>query len=118
MNKVNLWRRRGVWVWALLGAAGMVSSEITGVAAESNVSSAAITAEQRARIKQHVTAEGRSAAVVASSFSPEVGAALPQGVKLYWMPPEAGVNRYRYVIVGRRTLIVEASTRRVIEILE
>jgi hypothetical protein len=116
--KVNHWQRRGIWVWALLGAAVVVSGDITGVAAERNVNSAAITAEQRARIKQHVTAEGRSAAVVASSFSPEVGATLPQGVELYWMPPEAGVNRYRYVIVGGHTLILEASTRRVIEILE
>lgn len=76
-----------------------------------------ITAEQRGRIKEHVATENRPSVTAPSSFSPNVGATLPEGLELYWMRSEAGVNRYRYVVVDGHTLIVEPYTRRIVEAL-
>jgi hypothetical protein len=36
---------------------------------------------------------------------------MPEGVELFWMPPGAGLNR-------RRALVLDYQERRVIEILE
>jgi len=47
-----------------------------------------------------------------------VGARMPEGVELFWMPPGAGLNRYRYTVVNRRALVLDYQDRRVIEILE
>jgi hypothetical protein len=43
---------------------------------------------------------------------------MPEGVELFWMPPGAGLNRYRYRVVNRRALVLDYQDRRVIEILE
>jgi Protein of unknown function (DUF1236) len=77
----------------------------------------AITAEQRARIEMHVSAESRPSVAAPLDFRPTVGATLPPGIDLYWMSPAVELNRYRYTIVDGRTLIVVPYTRRIVAIL-
>jgi hypothetical protein len=78
----------------------------------------AITPEQRSKIKAHVLQEQRSSLAPPSGFAVAVGATLPAGITLYWMPPEAGVNRYRYTIVCNRAVVVDPDSRQVLEILD
>jgi hypothetical protein len=48
-----------------------------------------------------------------------VGAVLPSdGVTYYEVPPEYGVRNYRYTVVNDRTVLVDPSTRRIVEIVE
>jgi Protein of unknown function (DUF1236) len=48
-----------------------------------------------------------------------VGAVLPEeGVTYYEVPPEYGVQQYRYTVVNGRTVLVEPRTRRIVEIVE
>ena len=48
-----------------------------------------------------------------------VGAVLPNdGVTYYEVPAEYGVRNYRYTVVNDRTVLVDPSTRRIVEIVE
>ena len=79
---------------------------------------AAITPEQRDLVRRHVLQEGRPSITTPAALAPAVGARMPDNVELFWMPPGAGLNRYRYVVVNRRALILDYQDRTVIEILE
>ena len=49
-----------------------------------------------------------------------VGAVLPGEVQLYEVPASAGyapVQQYRYVTVGRRVVLVEPATRKVVRVI-
>lgn len=86
-------------------------------AASGQTNPVAITPEQRSKIQAHVLQEHRSSLTAPAGFALTVGATLPAGIALYWMPPEAGVNRYRYTIVCDLALVVDPETRQVLEIL-
>ncbi len=77
-----------------------------------------ITPEQRTAIRKHVLQEKRPTVAAPDGFVAAVGAVIPAGIELFWMPPEAGVNRYRYTVVGGRAFIVDPEGRRIIEALE
>ena len=48
-----------------------------------------------------------------------VGAVLPEeGVTYYEVPPEYGVQQYRYTVVNGRTVLVEPRTHRIVEVIE
>jgi hypothetical protein len=48
-----------------------------------------------------------------------VGAVLPEeGVTYYEVPPEYGVQQYRYTVVNGRTVLVEPRSHRIVEIVE
>jgi hypothetical protein len=48
-----------------------------------------------------------------------IGAVLPSdGVTYYEVPAEYGVRNYRYTVVNDRTVLVDPSTRRIVEIVE
>ncbi len=47
-----------------------------------------------------------------------VGEVLPaEGVRLYPVPPEYGVSRYEYTVVDDTPVLVDPSTRRVVEVV-
>ena len=73
-----------------------------------------ITPEQRTAIRRHVLQE-RPTAATPDGFVAAIGAVVPAGIGLFWMPSEAGVNRYRYTVVGGRTLVIDPENRRIIE---
>lgn len=47
-----------------------------------------------------------------------VGSELPQTVTYYEVPDRFGETRYRYTVVNDRTVLVDPSTRRIIQIIE
>lgn len=48
-----------------------------------------------------------------------VGTMLPEaGVTYYDMPPDYGVQNYRYTVVNGRTVLIDPATRRIVEIVD
>jgi len=99
-------------------APAVMLGPVTIVHAQSSDPLGAITVEQRVRIEQHVRAEHRPSVKGPANFRPTVGATLPLGIELYWMSPDAELNRFRYAVVAGATLIVEPYTRRIVAVVE
>ena len=47
-----------------------------------------------------------------------VGAELPSDVTFYSVPSEYKVTKYRYAVVNNKTVLVEPSTRKIVEVVE
>ena len=103
------------WVLALVVGVGV--AQPAGLLAQT-ASPVTITAEQRTAIRRHVLHEKRPGVAAPSGFVASVGAVVPAGIELFWMPPEVGVNRYRFTVVGGRVLVVDPEGRRIIETIE
>jgi Protein of unknown function (DUF1236) len=89
----------------------------SGVAAQP-AEKGSLTSEQLDVIRRHIVRENRPSITAPAELAPAVGAKMPDNVELFWMPPGAGLNRYRYAVVNRRALVLDYQDRRVIEILE
>jgi len=77
-----------------------------------------IQPEVRTRVREYVTTN-RSAAVAApSGFTVRRGVALPQSVELQTFPSTVGVTQYRYVVIGGQTVLVDPSSREIVEVIE
>jgi hypothetical protein len=73
--------------------------------------------DQRPRFHEYVVHEHRPS----YRYSEDVraGAILPpDGVQYYEVPPEYGVTTYRYAIVNDRTVLVDPSTHRIVQIID
>ncbi len=103
--------------WVLALVVGLGVAQPGGLLAQT-ASPVTITPEQRTAIRQHIVQEKRPTVAAPDGFVAGVGALVPAGIELFWMPPEAGVNRYRYTVVGGRAFIVNPEGRRIIEVIE
>jgi hypothetical protein len=74
--------------------------------------------EQRTRIKQHVVE--KRVKPFAFKERVTVGATVPADVDLVDVPSDwgAGLTRYRYVYSGDNVILVEPSSRRVVQIID
>jgi hypothetical protein len=73
----------------------------------------------RAQIRTYVQRERRTAARLPSGYSVTVGSTVPADVELYTFGGDmTEVSRYRYFSANDRTVLVDPSTRRVVEIVE
>ena len=74
--------------------------------------------EQRTKIKQYVVQEKVKPVTVRERFV--VGATLPAEVELLAVPSTWGpeVSRYRYVYSNDNVILVEPSSRRVVQIID
>ena len=86
-------------------------AQTTGVAVE-------IAPDTRTRIKQYVVEEKIAPATITERVT--VGATLPADVELHAVPQAWGpsVSRYRYVYYNDDVVLVEPSSRRVIQIID
>jgi hypothetical protein len=77
-----------------------------------------ISPEQRTKIKQYVVKEKVKPVQVRERIT--VGATLPADVELHTVPADwgPGVTRYRYVYSGNNVVLVEPSSRKVVEIID
>ena len=76
------------------------------------------TTEQRDVIRAHVVQERRPSVSVPVDQFPAVGSEVPTRFEVFWMPPSAGLNPYRYAIINQRTVVLDYEHRRVIDILD
>jgi hypothetical protein len=77
-----------------------------------------ISPEQRTRIKEYVVKERVKPVTIRESV--RVGATIPADVDLVAVPDAwgPGFSRYRYVYSNNHVVLVEPSSRRVVEIID
>ena len=95
-------------VGAIVG--GTVGGVVGGVAGVLGV-------DQRPRFRTYAVEQRRPSYTYSDEV--RVGAVLPgNGVTYYDVPQEYGASEYRYTVVNGRTVLVEPSSRRIVEIVE
>jgi hypothetical protein len=97
----------------ILAAAAVLSSS-----ALAQTATVEIAPEQRTKIKQYVTTQ--KIAPVTLKERVAVGATLPSDVRLQPVPADWGpsVTKYQYVYTDNHVVLVEPSTRKVVEVLD
>jgi Protein of unknown function (DUF1236)/YMGG-like Gly-zipper len=76
-----------------------------------------IADETRPRFRTYVTGQKHSSYRYQNEV--RVGADLPSsGVTYYEVPREYGVNNYRYTIVNDRTVLVDPSSHRIVQVID
>jgi len=83
-----------------------------------NSTSITIAPEQRTKIKQYVLKQNVKPTAIKERVA--VGATLPADVELLAVPSDWGmeVTRYRYVYSDNHVVLVEPSSRRVVQIID
>lgn len=77
----------------------------------------AISPEQSTRVSQYVVTQPRPSVRVAEEVA--VGNPLPPRVRLYLVPATVGFEaNYSYTVVNGQTVLVDSTSREVIEIIE
>lgn len=85
-------------------------------AAVAQTSTTTITTEQQGKVKSFVMKEKPASVKVTETVS--VGTALPSSVTLHTLPSDVGVTQYRFAIINDKTVLVEPSTRKIVQIIE
>jgi Protein of unknown function (DUF1236) len=106
----------GVAALALSGAAFAQTTVTTGVAPSG--AAVVIAPEQRTVIKKYVVDRKVKPITVRERLT--VGATLPADVELMAVPSDWGpdLGRYRYVYHGDDVILVEPSSRRVVQVID
>jgi hypothetical protein len=100
------------------GAALAQSTTVTTTTTPGVAASVTIAPEQRTRIKQYVVQQKVKPVTVKEKII--VGSTLPADVEMIAVPGDWGpeVSRYRYVYSGDNVVLVEPSSRRVVQIID
>ena len=97
-----------------------VSALILGLAGQAIAQSVTVEIgpQERTRIKEYVVKEKVSPVRVQERVT--VGAVLPADVELRTVPADWGpsVSKYRYIYSGDNVVLVEPSSRRVVQIID
>ena len=92
---------------AVGGAIGAVTGGVAGL----------LGVDQRPRFREYVVRQHPAPYVYDRPVA--VGAVLPEtGVTYYDVPPDYGVQGYRYTVVNGQTVLVDPRTHRIIEVIE
>jgi hypothetical protein len=102
----------GVAALALTTGAALATSTTTTTTRETTV-----TTDQQAKIKTYIAKEKPAAVTAPSGVTVSVGSTLPEAVELRTFPTDVGVTQ-RYTVIGGRTVLVEPSTRKIIQVIE
>jgi hypothetical protein len=107
----------GVTALALAGPAFAQSTIVTTPAPGPGVT-VTIAPEQRTRIKQYVVQQKVKPITIKERVT--VGTVLPADVEFAAVPGDWGpeLSRYRYVYSGDNVVLVEPSSRRVIQVID
>jgi uncharacterized protein YcfJ len=104
-------------------AAGAVGGAVVGgpvgaaVGAGVGAVAGGIADESRPRFRTYVT--GQKHPSYRYQDEVRVGADLPSsGVTYYEVPKEYGITQYRYTVVNDRTVLVDPSTHRIVQVIE
>lgn len=95
-------------------AAGTATRALAG--APEGAGGAVLSADQSAKIHEYVMKEKRPSIKVTEKVA--VGTILPTSIELYPLPADLGVKSdYRYSLVNDHTVLVEAKTHKVTQII-
>jgi len=101
-----------------LAGSAMAQSTTVTTTAPSAGATVTIAPEQRTKIKQYVVEKKVKPITLKERVT--VGATLPADVELVAVPSDWGpeVTKYRYVYSDNRVVLVEPSSRKVIQVIE
>lgn len=101
---------------AVPGAASAQDAATTGVARDT-AAVIGIPAEQRSEFRQYIAQERVPDYTISDSV--RVGTVLPEvGVTIYDVPQRFGQTTGRYTVVNGATVLVEPSTRRIVQVID
>ena len=102
----------------LIAGAAAIAVLASGEILSAQTTTIEIAPEQRTRIKEYVVKEKVKPVTVKERVS--VGATLPADVELVAVPETWGpsVSKYRYVYSDNHVVLVEPSSRRVVQIID
>ena len=103
----------GVAALALTTGAALATSTTTTTTTRETT----VTTDQPAKIKTFIAKEKPAAVTAPSGVTVSVGSTLPEAVELRTFPSDVGVTQ-RYTVIGGRTVLVEPSTRKIIQVIE
>lgn len=86
------------------------------VFAQTSTTTTTITTEQQSKVRAYVVKEKPASVKVTETVA--VGSALPSSVTLRTLPADVGVTQYRYAVVNDKTVLVEPSSRKIIQVIE
>jgi hypothetical protein len=104
--------RGGIIAMSLLGSAGLALAQGVSTSIE-------LTPDQRTTVYRTITKE-KIRVTPHAGWRVGVGVQVPESVELYAVPDEVtvpAVRRYRYIVVGDEVVLVDPSTRKVVQII-
>jgi len=99
-----------------LVAIALGASLASTVALAQTSTTTTITTDQQSKVRTYVMKEHPASVKVTETVS--VGTALPSSVSLHTLPADVGITQYRFAIVNDKTVLVEPSSRKIIQIIE
>ncbi len=75
-----------------------------------------VTTEQSGKIRTYITKEKPASMKITESVT--IGTALPSTVELRTLPSDVGVTQYRYTVVNDKAVLVDPTSRKIIQIIE
>ena len=101
-------------------AAAQTSTTVTTTTGGAAATTGAVTIqpEVRTKVKEYVTTNRGTSVTAPSGFTVSTGAVLPQSIELQSFPATVGVTQYRYVTMGNQTVLVDPSSRRIVEVIQ
>jgi hypothetical protein len=107
---------------SILTAAALFASASAGLAqSTTTTTTTTITPEQQTTIYRTITHEQVAVQPPTGEWTPSVGVAVPEQVQLYDMPSTVAVPTVqsdRYTVIGGHVVLVDPSTRRVVQVIE
>jgi hypothetical protein len=76
-----------------------------------------ISPTDETQMREVIVKEHRAPIVPPAGFTVTTGAVLPESVNLYTFPVENHWDRYEYTVIGDQRVLVDPSTRRVVQII-
>jgi hypothetical protein len=109
MNRILV----GTAALALMTGAALATSTTTTTTTRETT----VTTDQQAKIKTYIAKEKPATVTAPSGVTASVGSTLPETVELRTFPTDVGVTQ-RYTVVGGKAVLVEPSTRKIIQVIE
>ncbi|WP_164985937.1 DUF1236 domain-containing protein [Bosea sp. Tri-44] len=102
--------------YRILASVALAAALGTAAIAQTTTTTTTVTTEQSGKIKTYIMKEKPSSMKITDTVS--VGTALPSTVELRALPSDVGVTQYRYSVVNEKTVLVDPTSRKIVQIIE
>ncbi|QTL05550.1 DUF1236 domain-containing protein [Aquabacter sp. L1I39] len=102
---------------AALGGPALAQSPLPTPPSTVATPSVLVTLDQEEKIRD-VAADQRAAIPPVRDFVLATGVELPPSVDIHPLPEDVGIPHYQFAVVGRDTVLVDPSTRRIVKVIE
>lgn len=102
--------------YRILASVALAVALGTAAIAQTTTTTTTVTTEQSGKIKTYLMKEKPKSMKITESVS--VGTALPSTVELRALPSDVGVTQYRYTVVNEKAVLVDPTSRKIVQIIE